>query len=59
MKQGFLLAMANCKLCEGKIETTFMGKIQGTILYDSKHKQQHVCPNCQKQHKNDLKDKIE
>ncbi len=51
--------MAKCDICGGKIETTFLKKIQGTIVKDKNGKQKHVCPNCQKQNKDaDLKELV-
>jgi len=43
--------MVKCKLCGGKIETTFLKKIQGTMIKDNNGKQQYVCPNCQRANK--------
>lgn len=37
-----------CEICKEKIEETFLNKIVGTIIKDSKGKTHNVCPNCQR-----------
>jgi ribosome-binding protein aMBF1 (putative translation factor) len=53
--------MKNCNICGAKIEETFLGKIDGTIvkvLKGEKNEMIYVCKECQKQHKDDLKNKV-
>lgn len=52
--------MAKCKICKNKIQETFLGKIIGTIVKDSKGKKYHICFECQKKFKNkqDILDKL-
>jgi hypothetical protein len=38
-----------CEICKKNIETTFLGKIIGSIIKDSKGKKHTICNNCQKQ----------
>jgi hypothetical protein len=42
-----------CEICKKNIEETFLKKIVGTHVKDSKGKMHAVCPDCQKK----LKDK--
>lgn len=37
-----------CEICKGKIENTFLSKIDGTIIRDSKGKKRYVCSDCQR-----------
>ncbi len=37
-----------CEICKSKIETTFLGKIDGTVVKDAKGKKHNVCSACQK-----------
>jgi len=37
-----------CTICNNKIETTFLGKIVGTYIKNSKGKKTSVCFGCQK-----------
>ncbi len=37
-----------CEICKEKIEETFLKKIVGTEVKDSKGKLHYVCPGCQK-----------
>ncbi len=39
-----------CDICRKKIETTFLNKIIGTRIRDSKGKKRAVCNECQKKH---------
>ncbi|MBR9675993.1 hypothetical protein GOV05_03220 [Candidatus Woesearchaeota archaeon] len=49
-----------CAVCNQRIETTFLNKLLGTVIKDSKGKKKGVCSSCQKKHadKNDLLKKI-
>ncbi len=38
-----------CDICREKISETFLSKIKGTQIKDSKGKVRSVCSNCQKQ----------
>tara|TARA_Y100000310_G_scaffold345782_1_gene469815 strand:+ start:13640 stop:13870 length:231 start_codon:yes stop_codon:yes gene_type:complete len=38
----------NCEICKRKIGTTFLKKILGTYIKDSKGKKRVVCFECQK-----------
>ena len=51
--------MAKCDLCGQKIETTFLGKLIGTVAKNSKGKKKFVCRNCQVEHKDTLKEKLD
>lgn len=42
----------NCALCKAKIEKTFLGKIVGSYVRDTKGKKHSICPQCQKMHPN-------
>ncbi|MFP4119299.1 MAG: hypothetical protein ACLFTH_04560 [Candidatus Woesearchaeota archaeon] len=42
--------MVKCELCNRKIATTFLGKIVGTVVYDSGKKKRYVCKDCQSEH---------
>ena len=47
-----------CDICSKKIETTFLNKIVGTVIKNSKGKKKYVCDICQKKYsKEDLKTK--
>jgi hypothetical protein len=35
-----------CEVCKSKIETTFLGKIVGTVVKDAKGKKHHLCSAC-------------
>jgi endogenous inhibitor of DNA gyrase (YacG/DUF329 family) len=39
---------AKCEICKKKIEETFLKKIVGTYVKDSKGKKKAICPECQK-----------
>ena len=41
-----------CEICKDKIAETFLKKIVGTIIKDSKGKKHSICNNCQKKLKN-------
>ncbi|MCF7798517.1 hypothetical protein K9M74_01290 [Candidatus Woesearchaeota archaeon] len=45
--------MAKCDICGQKVQTTFLGKLVGTIITVN-GKKKHVCNACQKEH-SDLK----
>jgi len=50
-----------CELCKEKLGTTFLDKIVGTQIKvgtGEASKKVFVCPACQKEHKNNLKEKI-
>jgi len=51
--------MVKCDLCGQKIETTFLGKLVGTVAKDSKGKKKNICKNCQSEHGKDLKEKLD
>ena len=54
--------MEKCKLCDEKIESNFLNKLDGTIIKiktDDKNEFIYVCSDCQKKHKNNLKTEIE
>ncbi len=40
-----------CEICKDKIEKTFLNKIVGTHVKDSKGKKHLVCNECQKKYK--------
>jgi len=42
-----------CKICNKNIEKTFMEKMIGTSIKDSKGKKHMVCSECQKKFGND------
>ncbi|MBU4352400.1 MAG: hypothetical protein KJ939_04960 [Nanoarchaeota archaeon] len=46
-----------CEICKEKIEQTFLEKINGTFFGKGKNKKA-VCSNCQKKHKDKLKEMI-
>lgn len=52
------MAKIKCKLCDEEIAETFLGKIAGTII-KSNSKKYYICSACQKEHKNNLKEKLE
>jgi len=43
--------MAKCEICGKTIESTFLGKIIGTYIKNSKGKRRAVCFECQKKFK--------
>ncbi len=50
-----------CELCREKIEETFLGKLNGTIVIgkrNSKDGKAYVCNECQSEHKDKLKEMI-
>jgi len=50
-----------CAICKEEIETTFLDKINGTIIRlgsGESSKKVYVCFRCQKEHKEHLKEKI-
>tara|TARA_Y100000310_G_scaffold332023_2_gene406759 strand:+ start:1259 stop:1420 length:162 start_codon:yes stop_codon:yes gene_type:complete len=49
--------MVKCELCKKKVEVTFLKKILGTYIKDSKGKKHAVCSSCQKSLGND-KEKV-
>ena len=49
-----------CDLCGKAIEETFLGKLKGSVIKvndNGKNKTYHVCPECQKKHK-DVKSEL-
>ena len=42
-----------CSICKEKIEETFLGKIMGGYVKDSKGKKLPVCSICQRKYMND------
>lgn len=49
--------MTKCDLCKEEIKTTFLDKLEGTIV-KQEGKKLHICSSCQKEHKEDLKEEI-
>ena len=50
-----------CTLCQDNIKTTFLEKLDGTIVKTGEgetSKKYFVCSVCQKEHKDDLKEKL-
>ena len=50
-----------CHLCDTKIEETFLEKPIGTIVKIKKGEKNeiyHICPNCQRQFGNKLKEEL-
>jgi hypothetical protein len=50
-----------CKLCSEEIKKTFLDKLDGTIIKTGEGeeaKRLPICPSCQKEHKEKLKEKI-
>ncbi len=43
-----------CSLCKKEVETTFLGKIKGTYMNINGEKK-IICSECQKKHKNNLR----
>lgn len=41
--------MVKCEICGEKIQNTFLHKILGTYVKDSKGKRLPICQNCQKE----------
>jgi len=39
-----------CEICNNKVEETFLKKILGTVIKDSKGKKHFICPECQKKY---------
>ncbi len=39
-----------CEICKNKIEETFLKKISGTFVKDSKGKKHIICNDCQKKY---------
>ncbi|HJX06318.1 MAG TPA: hypothetical protein VJ461_06430 [Candidatus Nanoarchaeia archaeon] len=42
--------MKKCDICGKKIETTFLNKVIGAYMKDSKGKKKIVCDECQKKY---------
>jgi len=50
-----------CNLCNEEIKTTFLDKMEGTMIKTGEgetSKKHYICKHCQKEHGKDLKDKI-
>ena len=50
-----------CAFCSKKIEETFLGKPEGTIVKikeGDKYKIYYACPDCQRKHKDKLKEEL-
>jgi len=48
-----------CDICGKKIETTFLNKMIGTVIRDSKKKKRTVCNECQRKYTtNELRTKL-
>jgi hypothetical protein len=48
-----------CDICGRKIETTFLNKVVGTVMRNSKGKKKTVCNECQKHNTaEELKEKL-
>lgn len=41
----------NCEICKKKIEETFLKKMIGAVVKDSKGKKHNICSECQKKFK--------
>jgi hypothetical protein len=53
--------MEKCELCNKDIKTTFLDKLDGTIMKTGEgetSKKHYICSSCQKEHKDKLKDKF-
>jgi len=51
MECGFKETMVKCDICGQKVQTTFLGKLVGTVVCVS-GKKKYVCQTCQKTHEN-------
>ena len=50
-----------CELCKKEIKTTFLDKLDGTVVKTGEgetSKKHYVCCDCQKEHGNELKGKL-
>jgi len=50
-----------CDLCKQEIKTTFLDKLDGTIIKTGEgetSKLHYICSSCQKEHKENLKEKL-
>jgi hypothetical protein len=50
-----------CELCKEEIGTTFLDKLDGTIIKTGKgetSKKHYICSSCQKENKDNLKEKL-
>jgi uncharacterized protein with PIN domain len=53
--------MTKCELCNEEIKTTFLDKIKGTIIKTGENetsKSHYICSDCQKEHKEKIKEKL-
>ena len=46
-RMSFIPIIMECEICKKNIETTFLGKILGTIIKDKKGKKHFICKECQ------------
>ncbi|MCK4997572.1 hypothetical protein KAS08_04660 [Candidatus Pacearchaeota archaeon] len=50
-----------CELCNEVIKTTFLDKLDGTVIKTGKgetSKKHYICSSCQKEHKDNLMEKL-
>lgn len=50
-----------CSLCKSELKTTFLDKLEGTMIKTGEgetSKKHHICNTCQKEHEDDLKEKV-
>ena len=47
-----------CALCDAKVETVFLEKVQGSYVKDAKGKKRLVCSACQRLHGAALKERV-
>jgi hypothetical protein len=53
--------MTKCELCNEEINLTFLDKLDGTIIKTGEGetlKKHYICSNCQKEHKDNLKETL-
>jgi len=56
------MAKQTCELCKEEIKSTFLDKIDGTVVKTGEgetSKKHLVCSSCQKEHGEELKEKLE
>jgi len=42
-----------CEICKAEVQKTFLGKVIGTYIKDSKGKKHIICKNCQQTNSNE------
>ena len=50
-----------CGICSNKIEETFLGKLDGTLVKlneNGKNRIGYICPECQNKYREKIKEKI-